>query len=102
MKKITFAKRLDKFPEYIFSQLEKTVLEVEQESGRKVLSFGAGTPDVKPSNRYIEKFSEFIRDKDSHLYSGYGAIPEMSHALIEWYRKRFNVSLDKDEILPLL
>lgn len=102
MKTNITAKRLNSFPEYIFSRLAKTVVDIEKESKRKVLSFGAGTPDVKPSNQYIEKFTEFIRDNDAHLYPGYGAIPELSNAFTEWYRKRFGVSLNRDEILPLL
>lgn len=102
MKTIQTAKRLDTFQEYIFSRLAKTVVEVEKRSQRKVLSFGAGTPDIKPSQQYIEKFIEFIRDSDAHLYPGYGAIPELSNALTDWYKKRFGVSLNPGEILPLL
>jgi len=102
MKTIQTAKRLDAFPEYIFSRLAKTVAEVENESKRKVLSFGAGTPDVKPSSQYLDKFTEFIREPDAHLYPGYGAIPELSNALIQWYERRFGISLNKEEILPLL
>jgi len=102
MKTIQTAKRLNMFPEYIFSRLAKTVAEVENESKRKVLSFGAGTPDVKPSNQYLEKFTEFIREPDAHLYPGYGAIPELSSALIQWYERRFGASLNKEEMLPLL
>lgn len=102
MKKKPFAKRLDKFPEYIFSRLAKTVAEVETKSGRKVLSFGAGTPDVTPSSQYTNKYAELLHTNDAHLYPGYGAIPEMAQALITWYKKRFAVALDKDELLPLL
>ncbi len=102
MKTIQLAKRLNVFPEYIFSRLSKTVSQLESRSGRKVLDFGAGTPDVKPSNRYIEKLAQFLRDDDAHLYPGFGAIPALSNALIEWYKKRFDVSLSKDEIFPLL
>lgn len=102
MKTIRVAKRLSVFPEYVFSRLAKIVSQVENRSKRKVLSFGAGTPDVKPSRQYIEKLAEFIRDSDAHLYPGYGAIPELADALIYWYKKRFGVSLNQTEILPLL
>ncbi len=102
MKEIKTAKRLDAFPEYIFSKLAKVVTEVEKESGRKVLSFGAGTPDVRPSKKYIEKLVEFVQASDAHLYPGYGAIKELSDALMHWYQQRFNVVLEKDELLPLL
>lgn len=102
MKTIQTAKRLSAFPEYIFSQLAKIVSEVESKSKRKVLSFGAGIPDVKPNQRYIEKLVEFIRDSDAHLYPGYGAIPELVDALIDWYKRRFGTSLNQAGILPLL
>jgi LL-diaminopimelate aminotransferase len=102
MKNTLTANRLTAFPEYIYSKLAKTVAKIELESKRKVLSFGAGTPDVTPSGQCIDKLSELIRADDAHLYPGYGAIPEFSNALIEWYKKRFGVSLSKEEILPLL
>ncbi len=100
--KIQTAKRLKQFPEYIFSRLEKTVKEVEKESKRNVLDFGAGSPDVKPSEQYLNAFVEFIRANDAHKYPGYGAIKEFSDGLIHWYKKRFNVVLTEEELLPLL
>lgn len=96
------AKRLDLFPEYIFSRLTKEAREVERAFGRKVLNFGAGTPDVPPNKRYIEKLKEFIQDSDAHTYPGYGAIREFSEALRGWYQKRFGVDLGERELLPLL
>jgi len=102
MKTFTPARRLDTFPEYIFSRLAKKVAEVERVSGRKGLSFGAGSPDVTPSEAYMKKFTEFALERDAHLYPGYGAVPEFAKAQISWYEKRFGVSLDKGELLPLL
>ena len=96
------SKRLDKFPEYVFSKLAKTVKGIELTSGRKVLNFGPGTPDVRPSKIYLDKLKEFIDEPNSHLYPGYGAIPEFESALVDWYKKRFGVKLNKDEVFPLL
>ncbi len=102
MKTIKKAKRLDLFSEYIFASLSKKKSEIEKKTKRKVLDFGPGTPDIKPSSVYINKLIEFISENDAHLYPGYGAIREFSDALIWWYKKRFNVSINKDELLPLL
>src|SRR3989344_3786536 len=101
MKKF-IAKRIEDFPEYVFSRLAKVVADVEKSSGRKVLSFGAGSPDVQPSKIYIDKLAEFIRQPDAHLYPGYGAIPQLAEALIVWHKRRFNVDLSHSELLPLL
>ncbi len=102
MKKVKQAKRLDLFSEYIFASLSKKKAEIEKKTKRKVLDFGPGTPDIKPSSVYINKLVEFISENDAHLYPGYGAIREFSDALIWWYKNRFNVSINKDELLPLL
>lgn len=99
---IKTAKRLDLFSEYVFARLQKKVTEVEKNSKRKVLNFGIGNPDVVPSPLYINKLGEFIKEFNAHLYPGFGANAKFNKALINWYRKRFKVSLETDELLPLL
>lgn len=102
MGKIKLSKRLNNFGEYVFSKLGKKVKEVEIESKRKVLNFGPGNPDFPPSTLYINKLCEFIKDNDSHLYPGFGANEQFTDALIYWYKKRFGVDLEKQELFPLL
>lgn len=102
MSKIKIAKRLNNIGEYVFSELEKKVLEIELKSKRKVLNFGAGNPDVPPSTLYMDKLNEFIKDKDAHFYPGFGANKQFADALKNWYKNRFNVELEKEELLPLL
>lgn len=96
------AKRLDMFSEYVFSRLQKKIAEVEQKSNRKVLNFGIGNPDIVPSSLYINKLTELIKESDAHLYPGFGANNKFTEGLTNWYEKRFKVSLEKDELLPLL
>ena len=102
MSKIQTAKRLSNFREYVFSKLGKKVKEIELTSGRKVLNFGPGNPDFPPSNLYLDKFYEFIKDHNAHLYPGFGANEQFSKALTAWYKKRFEVNLRGDELFPLL
>ncbi len=96
--KITPAQRINNFPEYIFSRLNKEVARVEKETGRKVLNFGAGSPDVPPSAKYVAKLGEFINDSAAHMYPGYGPLPEFRDALIDWHKKRFAIDLEQDEV----
>lgn len=102
MPKIKTAKRLDNMGEYIFAKLAKDVTALEAKTGRKVLNFGPGTPDVPPSPKYLTKLEEFIHDPKAHMYPGYGANPEFSGALTAWYKHRFGVELTPHMILPLL
>lgn len=96
------AKRLDQFQEYFFSSLAKKKAEVEKLTGKKVLDLSIGSPDFPPSSIYVNKLKEFLDEKNSHIYPGYGAIPEFAQGLQNWYKKRFNVDLEKDELFPLL
>jgi aspartate/methionine/tyrosine aminotransferase len=96
------AKRLDQFQEYFFSSLAKKKAEVEKLTGKKVLDLSIGSPDFPPSSIYVNKLKEFLDEKNSHIYPGYGAIPEFAQGLQNWYKKRFNVDLEKEEFFPLL
>lgn len=100
--KIPTADRLNLFPEYVFSHLAKRVKEIEAQSGEKVLNLGPGSPDIPPSPLYIKRLQEYQAEPNSHLYPPYGAIPELTTALISWYKTRFDVDLEKNELYPLL
>lgn len=99
---VRVADRIGKFPEYVFSRLARETKAVEKETGRAVLNFGAGNPDFPPNEAYIQKFFEFVRDPKAHLYPGYSGSQEFNDAVRAWYKKRFDVTLEDDEVLPLL
>lgn len=96
------AKRLNNFPEYIFSRMNKVIKEVEKTSGRKVVNLGIGSPDVPPSRLYVDTYKELLDAPNAHMYPGYKANASFTSALISWYKSRFGVTLDEDELLPLL
>lgn len=95
------AKRLENLGEYAFSRLARKKASVEARAGRKVLDLSIGSPDFPPSDRYIRKFQELVDMKDSHKYAGYGAVREFSDAIIYWYKKRFSVVLNANQLHPL-
>lgn len=99
---MTVSKRLDYFPEYVFSLLAKEAKKREQLSGKKILDLSVGSPDFPPSVHYMQKLKEYIDAPGSHLYPGYGATAEFTDGLIHWYKERFGVSLVPEELFPLL
>lgn len=102
MVNIKVSDRLNLFNEYVFSKLGRKIKEVEKKSGRKVLNFGPGNPDFPPSQLYIKKYAELIKNPNSHLYPGFGPNHEFTEALISWYKKRFDVELKDEQLFPLL
>jgi len=99
---ISVSKRLQRFPEYIFSSLQKEVRKVEEATGRKVVNLSMGTPDFPPSKNYIQKLKEYIDSPDSHFYPGFGGNTNFSQGLIQWYKQRFSVEVKSNELFPLL
>lgn len=99
---ITPAKRLDAIEEYVFAKINKEIKDVEKKTGRKVLNFGQGQPDIPPSPKAIKKLQQFVAEDDAHLYPGYKAVPVLAEALQGWYKKRFGVTIETDELQPLL
>lgn len=95
------AKRLANFPEYVFSRLNKKIVEIEEKTGKKVINLGVGSPDFSPSALYLNKVKEIIFDPGIHLYPGYGATSELKNALINWYKKRYKADIANLEILPV-
>lgn len=93
---------MKQFPEYVFSKMTNEMRVIERVNHRKVLNLSAGTPDIPPSKKFMEKLAEFVQEPGAHLYPGYEATPEFLQAIIEWYRKRFGVNLAHCGILPLL
>lgn len=98
----SLSKRLEEFPEYLFVRLMREVESVEKAAGRSVLSFGVGNPDIPPSRQYVEKYAELVQEPDAHSYPDARRTSGFTDAIVAWYKKRFDVSLERDEVLPLL
>ena len=96
------AQRLNNFPEYIFSTLAKKRVAVEQATGKKVLDLSIGSPDFPPDPAHTAKLKEFLDDSKAHLYPGYGANAAFTSGLQAWYSERFGVTLEPNELFPLL
>ncbi|CAI8353801.1 MAG: Glutamate-pyruvate aminotransferase AlaC [Hyphomonas sp. TMED17] len=55
-----------------------------------------GNPDLPTPPHIIEKLAETARKPDVHGYSASRGIPGLRRALVGYYKRRFDVTLDKD------
>lgn len=80
----------------IFSRLDehrqKRVL-----SGREVINLSVGTPEFKPDEHVMRALNEAAQDPENYKYS-LTDMPALTDAVIEWYARRYGVSLEKEEI----
>jgi len=96
------AKRIEKLPPYLFAEIDRKVAEAKAR-GADIISFGVGDPDLPTPRHVVEALAEAARDVSTHRYPSYTGMPEFRRSIAEWYRRRFDVSLDPDtEVQPLV
>lgn len=100
--KFKFSKRLELLPPYLFVEIDKAKRKAREE-GRDLIDLGIGDPDLPTPNHIIEKLYEAAKDPKNHKYGLDQGMPALRQAIADWYKRRFNVSLDPEkEVLPLI
>ena len=94
------AKRMKDFHLSIFTELLDEKKEYEFRTGRQVLDFSLGSPDIAPSSRIIDVMEEAVKDPKNFRYA-VTMLPAMRTAIQEWYKERYDVQLEEDEIVLL-
>jgi alanine-synthesizing transaminase len=82
-----------KLPPYIFAsiyQLKQRAIE----SGFNIIDFGMGNPDSAPPQHIMDELAELSKNPKLFGYSVTGGIEILKIAICDYYKRRFNVSLD--------
>ena len=96
------ARRIENLPPYLFVEISRKIAE-KRAKGEDVVSFAIGDPDIPTPSHIIDRLCQAAHDPANHRYPESEGLPELRRAIAEWYKKRFDVSLDPDkEVLPLL
>ena len=100
--KISLAERLKKLPPYLFAEIDKVKRKVIAE-GKDVINLGVGDPDLPTPKHIINALKIAAENPTNHQYALDQGKPELRKAITDFYKNRFNVSLDNDDnVLPLL
>lgn len=96
------AKRISGIGEYYFSSKLQQIDAIRKQ-GIEVLNLGIGSPDLPPHPSVIQEFNLAIQEHGAHQYQSYKGLPELRHAISNWYHQFFSCDLDPEkEILPLI
>jgi len=68
--------------------------------GMKVFNFSIGTPDFQPAPHIMEAMQEACKDPQNYKYA-IDDKPELVHAMISYYKDRFGVTLEENEIMTV-
>lgn len=99
---IRTAERLKTVEEYYFSKKLREVRQLVAE-GRPIINMGIGSPDLDPSPEVVNTLQNVLGESGAHQYQSYQGLPELRHAMADFYQSKFGVALDGlNEILPLM
>jgi LL-diaminopimelate aminotransferase len=98
---IEFAERIHRLPPYLFAEIERQIKE-KKAAGVDLISLSIGDPDLPPPQVVLDALREESANAKNHNYSFSQGEPDFRTAVIEWYRKRFGVSLEQDQVVALL
>ena len=96
-----FADRIKRLPPYLFAEIEK-IIKKKKSQGINLISLSIGDPDLPPPPFVIEALKEEVANPKNHNYSFSQGEPDFREAVAGWYKKRFNVDLQQDQVIALL
>ena len=87
--------RIKRLPPYVFAEVNAMKAKARA-AGDDIIDFGMGNPDQPTPPHIVDKLIEAARNPRAHRYSTSRGIPGLRKALVNYYERRFNVSLDPD------
>ncbi len=96
-----YADRIKRLPPYLFAEIEKIIKE-KKSQGIDLIPLSIGDPDFPPPRFIIEALKEEVANPKNHNYSFSQGEPDFRDAVAGWYKKRFNVDLQHDQVVALL
>ena len=87
--------KIRRLPPYVFEQVNRTKAALRAK-GADIIDLGMGNPDLPTPKHIVDKLVETARKPDVNGYSASRGIPGLRRALTDYYRRRFDVALDKD------
>ena len=90
--------RVSLLPPYVFSEINNLKAK-ERFKGRDIIDLGMGNPDRPTPKHIVNKMISTVKNTKTHRYSISRGIEGLRKAQREYYIRRFEVLLDKDNIV---
>ena len=86
---------IKRLPPYVFAEVN-AMKAAARASGRDIIDFGMGNPDMPTPPHIVAKLVETVRDPRTHRYSTSRGIPGLLKAVAAYYERRFGVAIDPE------
>lgn len=87
--------RIRRLPPYVFAEVN-AAKKAARARGEDIIDLGMGNPDSRPPEHVVQKLVEATSSPRVHGYSVSRGIPGLRKALVNYYQRRFNVSLNPE------
>jgi alanine-synthesizing transaminase len=94
--------RIKRLPPYVFAEVNAMKAKARA-AGEDITDLGMGNPNLMPPQHVMDKVTETMKDPKAHRYSVSKGIHGLRKAMVDYYERRFNVSLDpNNEVIATL
>ncbi|AIL32794.1 alanine transaminase [Basilea psittacipulmonis] len=87
--------RIDRLPPYVFNIMSELKMAARRR-GEDIIDMSMGNPDGPTPAHILKKMQETSIRPDTHGYSASRGIPRLRKAISDWYRRRYDVTIDPD------
>jgi alanine-synthesizing transaminase len=87
--------RISRLPPYTFNIVRDLLIEARRQ-GEDIIDLGMGNPDIPTPKHIVAKLIEAAKNPRNHRYSVTRGIPKLRKAISDWYRRRFDVSVNPE------
>ncbi len=102
MTNIQLADRVKNLPPYLFATIDK-MKQKALSKGVDLIDLSIGDPDIPTPSHIVEAMKKAVAKPEHHRYPSYEGMLSYREAVAQWYKTRFNVTLDaKTEVLSLI
>jgi alanine-synthesizing transaminase len=87
--------KIDRLPPYLFAEINELKMRLRRE-GKDIIDFSMGNPDASTPQPIIDKLCETAQKPKTHGYSASKGIYKLRLAMVNWYKRKYGVTLDPD------
>ena len=87
--------RIKRLPPYILGQVNDWKQQARRK-GEDIIDLGMGNPDTATPAPIVEKLIKAASNPRNHRYSASRGIHKLRLAICDWYKRKFDVTLDPD------
>ena len=99
---ITYAERIRTLPPYLFAAIDD-MKQAAVAKGVDIINLGIGDPDLPTPDPIIKTMQEAVAKPQHHQYPSSNGMLSFRTAVSDWYKRRFNVTIDpKSEVVALI